>query len=192
MVSEPFLWLSGSCGHLQRSSATLAFIQLSLSEASHRRHAHSTCNTRISTFYAFNCQTTGIERQNGQSRAKPNQERPETASHAPPRASWSFCLTSTRSHAPPRAACTCHAPHAPTRASHAPHAPAAALSSYHVSPRWRHTATSSVDRWLWSLTLTADCWPLTLTIVKNFQPDLFCSVFRIDSDFELRFYIWGL
>ncbi|KAK4591695.1 hypothetical protein RGQ29_016221 [Quercus rubra] len=42
------------------------------------------CNTRISTFCAFNCQITGIERQNIQSRAKPNQERPETASHAPP------------------------------------------------------------------------------------------------------------
>ena len=64
MVSEPFLWLSGSCGHLRRSSAALAFIQSSLSEASHRRHDHSTCNTRISTFCAFNCQRKGIERQN--------------------------------------------------------------------------------------------------------------------------------
>ena len=180
MVSEPFLWLSGSCGHLRRSSVALAFIQSSLSEASYRRHAHSTCNTRISTFCAFNCQRTGIERQNSQSRVKPNQERPEIASHAPPRAGWSFCLTSTRS-------TRCHAP--PTRQTtftHAPHASAAtslpttsALGDVTL-PR-QHM--SSVDLWL---------WPLTLTIVKNFQPDLFCSVFRVDSDFKLRFCIWGL
>ena len=134
MVSEPFLWLSGSCGHLRRSSAALAFIQSSLSEASHCRHTHSTCNTRISTFCVFNCQRKGIERQNSQSRAKPNQERSETASHVPPRAGWSFDLTSTCS--------TCR--HAPsvlatrlTRQStliHAPHVLAASISDRKDDP----------------------------------------------------------
>ena len=179
MVSEPFLWLSSSCGHLRRSSAALAFIQPSLSEASHCRHAHSTCNTRISTFYAFNCQRTGMKRQNNQSQAKPNQERPETASHAPPRAGWSFCLTSTRRRYLPRASCAPHAPiHAYSRTTRATRA-CCCFSSCHVSPRWRHTATSAhVIR-----------WPLTLTIVKIFQQNLFCSVFRVDSDFELHFCI---
>ena len=151
MVLESFLWLSGSCGHLRRSSAALAFIQSSLSKASHRRHAHSTCNTQISTFCAFNCQIKGIERQNSQSRAKPNQERPETASHAPPRAGWSFCLTSTRLYAPSVFA---------TRQSHAhSHAPTRLLcfTSCHVSPRWHHNATlAHVIRW--PLTLTVDRW----------------------------------
>ena len=182
MVSEPFLWLFGSCGHLRRSSAALAFIRSSLLEVSHRSHAHSTYNTRISTFCAFNCQRTGIERQNSQSWAKPNQERPDTASHAPPRADWSFCLTSARSTRRrylPRALRALHTPvHAHSRATRA----CCCFSSCHVSPRWCHTATSThIIR-----------WPLTLTIVKNFQPDLFCSVFRVDSDFELRFCIWGL
>ena len=152
MVSESFLWLSGSCGHLRRSSAALAFIQLSLSEASHRRHTHSTCNTWISTFCAFNCQRTGIERQNSQSQAKPNQERLETASHAPPRAVWSFCLTSTR---------RLYLPRAPTRQSTLTHTPAATsfpatLALGDVTLPRQHT--SSVDRWLWPLTLIVDRW----------------------------------
>ena len=173
MVSEPFLWLFGSCGHLRHSSAALAFIQSSLSEASHRRHAHSTCNTQTSTFCAFNCQTTGIERQNGQSRAKPNQEWTETASHALPRAGWSFCLTSTcytHRHAPPRAATRrLYLPRA-SRALHAPvHAHSRAtracccFSPYHVIPRWRHTATSAhVSSWPLTLTIDFDRWPLTV------------------------------
>ena len=192
MVSEPFLWLSGSCGHLRRSSAALAFIRSSLSEASHRRHAHSTCNTQISTFCAFNCQTTGIERQNGQSWAKPNQERPKTASHAPPRASWSFCLMSTCRHASPRASTrrlylprASRAPHASVTRTYTPHAPAAASLP-------ATSALGDVTLPRQPLTIDSDRWPLTLTIVKNFQPDLFCLVFRVDSDFELRFCIWGL
>ena len=182
MVSEPFLWLSDFCGHLRRSSAALAFIQSSLSEASRRRHAHSTYDTRISTFCAFNCQRKVIERQNNQSQAKPNQEGPETESHTPPWAGWSFCLKSTRSmrrHAPSVSATCLTRHHAPVPRSLTR---LLRFASCHVSPRWRHTATSShVIR-----------WPLTLTIVKNFQQDLFCSVFRVDSDFELRFCIWGL
>ena len=170
MVSEPFLWFSGSCGYLRRSSAALVFIQSSLSEASHRRHAHSTCNTRISTFCAFNYQRKGIERQNSQSQAKPNQERPEIATHAPPRVGWSFCLMSTRSihlHAPPRAVSICHvplrtspmlthAPHAPTAFRFLPHKPYV-TSQCHVSTR--HPLTVDSDRWLWLLTVDRWLWP---------------------------------
>ena len=101
------------------------------------------CNTRISTFYAFNCQRTGIERQNSQSRAKPNQERPETVSHAPAE------VSASRARAP-RAVSTCHAPHTPpTRQSTLTHAPAAAslpATSALGDVTLPRQHTSSVDR----------------------------------------------
>ena len=184
MVSEPFLWLFGSCGHLRRSSATFAFIQSSLSEASHRRHAHSTCNTRISMFCAFNCQRKGIERQNSQSRAKPNQEWPENCITRASTRRLKFLPHEHTLHAPSVPATRLTRPHAPihahSRATRACYASLLAMSALgDVTLPRQHT--SFVDR-----------WPLTLTIVKIFQQDLFCSVFRVDSDFELSFCIWGL
>ena len=109
------------------------------------------CNTRISTFCAFNCQRTGIERQKSQSRAKPNQERPETASHAPhapaevsasqaraPRTATRHQYLPRASRAPTRQSTLTHAPHAPAVAS----LPATSTLGDVTLPR-QHT--SSVD-----------------------------------------------
>ena len=109
----------------------------------------------------------------------------------------------TRPHAPPeffasraratRAVLLTHAPHAPVQ--QAPTRPYA-LSR---APRARLVSRTATSALVWRqhmsfVNQTVDCWPLTLTVdqVKIFQQDLSCSVFRVDSNFGLRFYIWGL
>ena len=112
----------------------------------------------------------------------PSKTQPRTARKHFTRAAWSFCLTSTRS--------TCR--HAPSLAT----TRQLRFTDCHVSPSVTshcHVITCHLltwpDRWLW---LDLWLWPLTVDQVKIFQQDLSCSVFRVDSDFGLRFYIWGI
>ena len=93
-------------------------------------------------------------------------------------------------HVPPRTGNVSHTPHAPaTRATRAP----TRLLSFtycHVSPRvTSHCHVSTHQPLTVEFDQTVDRWPLTLTKVKTFQQDLPYSVFRIDSEFELRFCI---
>ena len=133
-----------------------------------------------------NYQSQGTNWQIFRSRAKPNKELLETTLHAPPRASRSFCLTSTRC-----CVWTCARNRDFTRFPRAYFVSRTDMSAL----GWRHTATSAhvsilsrwPSHWHWP-----DRWPLTLTKVKIFQRDLSCSVFRVDSDFGLCFCIWGL
>ena len=61
-------------------------------------------------------------------------------------------VLASRAHAP-RTASICHTPHVPVPRSPTRSTRLLCFTSCHVSPRWRHTATSSVDRWLWPLTV---------------------------------------
>ena len=97
-------------------------------------------------------------------------------------------------HTPPRAVtCRQYLPRAPTRQTtltHVPHTPAAeSLPATSALSDVTHATSAHVSSWPLTLTVDFDRWPLTLTIVKIFQQDLFYSVFRVDSDFELHFCI---
>ena len=73
-----------------------------------------------------------------------------------------------------------HTPHTPVPCAHTRHTRSTRLLRFtycHVSPKMTSHCHVSTRQ------------PLTLTIVKNFQPDLSCSVFCVDSDFELHFCI---
>ena len=129
MVSESFLKLSGSCGHLRRSSAALAFIQSSLSEASHRRHTHSTA-------------TLGYQLPNNRHRKTehpiPSKTQPRTARNCITRAPThrlKFLPHEHALHAPSVPASRPHAPdHSHSRVTRATRA-CCCVSSCHVSPR---------------------------------------------------------
>ena len=92
----------------------------------------------------------------------PSKTQPRTARNCITRAGWSFCLTSTRSTRRQYLPRTSHAPHAPV---HSHSRACCCFSSCHVSPRWRHTATSAhVISWPLTLIVDFDRWPLTLTV----------------------------
>ena len=102
-------------------------------------------------------------------------------SHTRPYTSPEFSASRART---PRAATLRHEPLVSLSRAHAHHTPVPTcpmrllrFAYCHINPK-----------------VTSHCHvntrqPLTLTIVKKFQQDLSCSVFRVDSDFELHFYI---
>ena len=132
-------------------------------------------------FYWSNRQSQGTYWKIWQSWGKPNQERPKTTSHVPTRTGWSFCLTNTHLHTPSvlytRLTRREHLCHALPRAYPVLRPATSAL-------KWHHTAIS-ID------VIILSRLSLTLTKVKNFQQGLSWSIFRVDFDFGLYFFIWG-